>query len=115
MAKKRKAKPKEGEEERIIPGLTLMPYYRQRAGRMSQEKLASIVGVSQGMISQWEKGTSDVPLGMVHKLAQALDTTAFGLQFRHPFHQDVDIFSVWQKVPEEHRDRALRILIDFTK
>lgn len=82
---------------------------------MSQEKLAALVGVSQGMISQWEKGTSDVPLGMVHKLAKALDTTAFGLQFRNPFNQEQDIFAIWQKVPAEHRERALRILADFTQ
>lgn len=114
MAKKRTAKPK-SPAPRDVPGLPLMALYRLRAGKMSQEKLAARVGVTQGMISQWEKGTSDVPLSMVHKLAKALDTTAFALQFRQPFNQDQDIFATWEKVPEEHRERALRILRDFTR
>lgn len=116
MAKKQKAKPKPAPgKEKTAPGLPMMVHYRAREGKMSQEALAAKVGVTQGMISQWEKGTSDVPLGMVHKLAKALNTTAFGLQFRNPFKQEEDIFAAWQRVLPEHRERALRLLADFSR
>lgn len=81
---------------------------------MSQEELADRVGVTQGMISQWETAESDVPLGMVHKLATALRTTAEALQTIDPFDPAAKVLEIWKDVPPELRPRALNTLKTFT-
>lgn len=48
---------------------------RRRSLRMSQRDLAKAVGVSQGMIVAYEKGTTDLPVSRVEELARALNTS----------------------------------------
>ena len=48
--------------------------FREKA-RLSQEKLAEIIGVTQGAVHQWEKGLTAPSTGKLKKLAEALDCT----------------------------------------
>ncbi len=95
-----------------VRGLPKLRKWRRHRGRVSQEELAAKIGVTQGMISQWETGDSDIPLSVVHDIAVALDTTIERL-LRDPSDGD-DVYSVWEKLPESERPRALRILRDLT-
>lgn len=78
---------------------------------LSQEDLAAAIDVTQGMISQWERGKSDIPLSKVHHIATALDTTV-GRLFLDPF-EGADIFDALDRLPENERPRAIRILRDL--
>lgn len=91
-----------------------MRIYRHRED-ISQEELAARVNVTQGMISQWETGESDVPLGMVHKLADALNTTPYALQAINPFDPEATVTEVFKRVPPDRRPQALRTLKSFTE
>ena len=42
---------------------------------LSQEQLATAVGVTQGAVSQWEKGRSKPSVAVLMKLADALGVT----------------------------------------
>jgi len=92
-----------------------MRLYREREDRMSQEALADRIGVTQGMISQWENGTADISWGMVHRLAKALNTTPEALLFRNPYTPQERILEVWDKIPVQLRDLALKNLKNFTE
>jgi transcriptional regulator with XRE-family HTH domain len=52
-----------------------MHLYRHKLEDMPQDRLAQLVGVTQGQISQYENGSSDVSLAMIYELAKALETT----------------------------------------
>lgn len=105
--------PRSPKAEAHVPGLPYMRIYRFIRGNMSQEELGDLVGVTQGQISQWESGESDVPLGRVHELADALNTTAHALQFVHPLSPEADVANAWKDVPESLRPVALNVLKNF--
>lgn len=50
---------------------------------MSQEELAKMIGVTQGAVSQWEKGLTHPGFKVIPKLANALGVTSdelFGIK-----------------------------------
>jgi transcriptional regulator with XRE-family HTH domain len=88
--------------------------YRKLAGArgISQSELGVRSGYSQGMISQWENGESDVPVTAVFRLAAALGITPEQLMFRDP-DEGEHIVEVWDRIAEGDRPQALRILKTF--
>lgn len=112
-----RAKP--ARKQQRTPSLPYLVKYRERlpgiarpAGKMTQADLAHKTGFSQGMISQWEKGDSDVPLQVVHMLAAALDITPEQLLFRDP-DKGEHVSDIWEKIPQEDHPKALRVLRGF--
>jgi transcriptional regulator with XRE-family HTH domain len=66
----------------------LLREHRLKLG-LVQEELASRVGVSQGQVSQWERGKKAPPYGELAKLAEVLDVPlaqlmALGLNLAKP-------------------------------
>jgi transcriptional regulator with XRE-family HTH domain len=110
--------PKRGKsprKPRFAPSLPFLVKYRKLAERsrgMSQAELGLKSGYSQGMISQWENGESDVPVTAVYKLAAALSITPEQLMFRNPDDGE-HIAEVWDRIAEGDRPQALRILKTF--
>lgn len=102
MAKKRRA-------PLTVPSLPYLKKYRHRA-RLTQDQLTAILELSQGLISQWETGKTDILLSDVPKIAKAVKTTAYELMFVDPDSPDANIFAVWNRVPPGQRRQALRIL-----
>jgi transcriptional regulator with XRE-family HTH domain len=92
----------------------LVKYRKLAAGArgLSQAELGAKSGYSQGMISQWENGESDVPVTAVYKLAAALGITPEQLMFRDPDGGE-HIAEVWDRIAEGDRPQALRILKTF--
>jgi transcriptional regulator with XRE-family HTH domain len=99
---------------RFASSLPFLVKYRKlaRARGISQAELGVMSGYSQGMISQWENGESDVPVTAVFKLAAALGITPEQLMFRDP-DEGEHIAEVWDRIAEDDRPQALRILKTF--
>jgi transcriptional regulator with XRE-family HTH domain len=87
-----------------LPNLSKWRRYRKK----SQHKLAVDIGVTQGMISQWENGRADLTLETVDLLARALETSPQQLQFSLPGRDN--FVAVWESLPESEQARALRLL-----
>jgi transcriptional regulator with XRE-family HTH domain len=105
---------KASRKTRFASCLPFLVKYRKLAGGrgLSQTELGAKSGYSQGMISQWENGESDVPVTAVYKLAAALGITPEQLMFRDP-DEGEHIAEVWDRIAEGDRPQALRILKTF--
>ncbi len=98
------AKPPMKQTKRKRPLVSKLPFlvkYRKLAG-MIQDDLAAKTGYSQGMISFWESGKSDVTTENVSVLATALGITPEQLQYRDP-DEGEHIADVWARLPEYAR------------
>jgi transcriptional regulator with XRE-family HTH domain len=105
---------KSSRKPRFASSLPFLVKYRKLAGArgLSQTELGIKSGYSQGMISQWENGESDVPVTAVYKLAAALGITPEQLMFRDP-DEGEHIAEVWDRIAEDDRPQALRVLRTF--
>jgi transcriptional regulator with XRE-family HTH domain len=105
---------KSSRKPRFASSLPFLVKYRKLAGArgLSQTELGVKSGYSQGMISQWENGESDVPVTAVYKLAAALGITPEQLMFRDP-DEGEHIAAVWDRIAKGDRPQALRILKTF--
>jgi transcriptional regulator with XRE-family HTH domain len=105
---------KASRKRRFASALPFLVKYRKLAGPrgLSQTELGVKSGYSQGMISQWENGESDVPVTAVYKLAAALGITPEQLMFRDP-DEGEHIAEVWDRIAEGDRPQALRVLKTF--
>ena len=105
---------KPSRKPRFASSLPFLVKYRKLAGTrgLSQTELGVKSGYSQGMISQWENGESDVPVTAVYKLAAALGITPEQLMFRDP-DEGEHIAEVWDRIAKGDRPQALRILKTF--
>jgi transcriptional regulator with XRE-family HTH domain len=104
MVRKSKAPDTEATLVSKLPHLAAWRKYR----KINQTTLARATGYTQGMISQWQRGKSDVPLGAVEKLARALDITPLQLIFFPPGEET--IYDIWERLPPDERPRAMRLL-----
>jgi transcriptional regulator with XRE-family HTH domain len=79
---------------------------RQRA-KISQEKLAEEMGLTQGMISQLENGKSDYTRSHIEQLAQFFKVDPAELVATD---NGESIYSLLKSLPEDDRPRAVEIL-----
>ena len=77
--------------------------------QLSQEALGDRVGMTQGMISQLEKGTTDFTGRHLRLLAEALNCSVRDLMFRRPG-QEEDALSIYEDLPEREKAQAVEIL-----
>ena len=76
---------------------------------ITQERLADRAGISQGMISQLENGTSDYTGALLDKLAYALRCDPGDLIMRNPVDPESP-WSIWETLKPEQRRQAIRLL-----
>ena len=107
---------------------------RRRFLGLRQEDIASRMGVSRGLVSQWEQGTTRIMAGDLTRLAEALGVTVGDL-FGHPDvsnliwacrrgnaanegelakvlrreHQERMLLSVFDAMTDEQRERLVRV------
>ena len=79
---------------------------------MTQEELAELVGVSAPSISQLETGKQGFTDTTLASLADALSCGAGDLLMRNPLDPDA-VWSIWDNVPAEKRDQAMKVLRTF--
>lgn len=82
--------------------------YRQ----LTQEALASRVGVSQETISRLEGGKIAYTQPMLESLAEALRCEPADLIMRNPAAPG-GIWSIWDQIPTQQREQAARVLEAF--
>lgn len=75
---------------------------------LSQEALAAKIGLTQGMISQLENGTSDYTATSLENLATALECSVYQLLFQDPNHPDP--VALYQALPAYEKTQAIEIL-----
>lgn len=76
---------------------------------ISQEALGAKIGFTQGMISQLENGDTDFTGNHLELLSQALQCTAYDLQFRHPADENDPLAAVLA-LPEAVRPLAVKLI-----
>lgn len=76
----------------------------------SQERLAEMVGVTHGAISQLETGKTHYTQAMLEALAEALMTEPASLLMRDPTAQDA-IWSIWERAKPAQR-RQIEAIAD---
>lgn len=81
---------------------------------LSQEKLGSLIGQTQGAISQLELYAVDFTLSTLEALAKALNCTVRDLLYRPP-EQAENIADIVDDISDSDRPRALEILKTFKK
>jgi transcriptional regulator with XRE-family HTH domain len=86
--------------------------WRKYRDEMTQERLAERAGVSQGMISQLENGTSDYTGELLEKLAFGLNCQPADLIMRNPTDPKAP-WTIWDRIKPELRAQALRVLETF--
>lgn len=75
--------------------------------KLSQEKLAAQIGLTQGMISQLESGKSDYTRSHIEQLAQFFKVDAAELVATEGVES---IYSILRSLPENDRPRAIEVL-----
>ena len=83
--------------------------YRQ----FTQEQLGERVDRSHSAISRLERGVSKYDEGVLHALAEALNTSPADLIARNPFANDSEFAEEARKMSEEQRRRVATILRAF--
>ena len=81
----------------------------------TQERLAEMVGVTHGALSQLERGLTNYTQPMLEALAEALQCDPADLIMRDP---NSEIWSLWdevRKLPDDERKRFVVILDAFRK
>lgn len=82
--------------------------------KLSQEALAALVGLTQGMISQLENGDTEFLGRHLVDFARVLRCSTFDLQFRHPEGDD-DPVAIALRLPKNQRPLAARLLKQLPK
>jgi len=87
--------------------------WREHRG-ISQEKLAAMVGWTQGQISQLELNKVDYTATGLEALAAALECDVRDLLFRRPTDAE-GLADIVEAIPEAERGRALEIMKTFKR
>jgi transcriptional regulator with XRE-family HTH domain len=96
------------------PGKNFLRAWREHR-RMTQAKLAELVGTTGAVISLLESGDRGLSDKWLRKLAPVLGTTPGHLLDIHPDEASDDLFEIWRNVPEENRAQARIVLKTFER
>jgi transcriptional regulator with XRE-family HTH domain len=78
------------------------------------ERLAERVGTTHATLSRIERGKVPYSQALLEALAEALGTTPASLIMRDPAQPDA-IWDIWEQIPAQDRDKAVKILEAFKK
>lgn len=81
--------------------------------KISQEKLAEMVGTTAGVISHLEAGERGLSAKWLRRLAPALNTTPGFLLDHDPEELPSDVFEMWSSIPDSQKPTARRVLESF--
>lgn len=99
---------------RTAPKSPVRHYLREWRGyrHLTQEQLADRVECSRGLISQYEKGITEIPEGMVYALADALSIEPGDIFNVNPLKAGdvVDLMALFRGASKEKQDEAVRVL-----
>lgn len=89
-----------------------LPFLRswRKRRHLSQEQLGEKAGFTQGQISQWETGESDIPMSSVRVLADALQIKVWQLISIDPRRGQDDLLDILAQIPESSEVQAVRLL-----
>lgn len=79
---------------------------------LTQEQLADRMGVDRTVLSRVERGIIGYTQGFLEAAAYALSCEPGDLLMRDPSQPDA-IWSIWEQIPPEDRDRARAVLSAF--
>ena len=80
--------------------------------RFINDKNVQSMGKTQGNISKLENGTQRYDQVTLEMLAEIYGTDPGSLIMRNPLDQQA-VYSVWDSIPKERREQALRVLMTF--
>lgn len=95
------------------PRIAFLAAWRNNRG-LSQERLADLAGLTQGMVSQLERGASNYTGETLEILAETLRCTTRDLMFRPPEMAE-GLAEVLEDIPEEQIPHAIEILRTFRR
>lgn len=81
---------------------------------MTQEQLAQEVGTTASVVSLLESGERGLSAKWLRRLAPALRVRVGWLLEQRPDEVGSDVLAAWEKVPDEEKPRALRVLHSFS-
>lgn len=79
---------------------------------LNQEELADLVGLTGPSISQLENGKQGFTDTTLIALADALNCRPGDLLMRNPLDTEA-VWSIWDNIPPERRDQAVKVLKTF--
>lgn len=80
---------------------------------MTQEHLGESVGTTGSMISMLERGERGLSVKWLLRLAPPLQTTPGFIIDHDPRDIPEEVLAIWEAIPTERRDQALRVLETF--
>jgi len=85
-----------------------LKYWRTRR-KLSQENLGAALGVTQGLISQWESGETEPPLSRIFELAEALNCRPADLVEHTP--EEIDaLLTIWKSLKPIAKKQSLQLM-----
>jgi transcriptional regulator with XRE-family HTH domain len=81
---------------------------------MTQEQLAEHIGITRAQLSKVETGKREYGQQFLERAAVALNCEISDLLDNDP-NKPPSILRVWEQVPEQNRDLALRMLNELAK
>lgn len=81
--------------------------------RMTQGDLANAVDTSISVISDLERNVLQLSPKWLRKLAPILETNAGYILDNDPNEMNTDVLEIWNNIPEDNKDLALRTLQQF--
>jgi len=80
---------------------------------MTQEQLGEAAGTTGSTISMLERGERGLSVKWLLRLAPALKTTPGFIIDHDPREIPADVMALWEAIPHERRDQAMRVLETF--
>lgn len=104
------------------------PYYADMADRpphylrewrkhrkMTQQELADAINTSKSAISDLERFNLQLSPKWLNRIAPVLNTQPGYILDHDPEAIPTDVIDIWSKIPDRDRERAARVLREFTR
>lgn len=83
--------------------------------RMTQQELADAINTSKSAISDLERFNLQLSPKWLNRIAPVLETQPGYILDYDPDDIPTDVIDIWQRIPDRDRERAARVLREFTR
>jgi transcriptional regulator with XRE-family HTH domain len=83
--------------------------------KLTQQELADAINTSKSAISDLERFNLQLSPKWLNRIAPVLDTQPGYILDHDPENVPADVIDIWSKIPERDRERAARVLREFTR
>jgi transcriptional regulator with XRE-family HTH domain len=83
--------------------------------KMTQQELADAINTSKSAVSDLERFNLQLSPKWLNRIAPVLKTQPGYILDHDPEHVPADVIDIWSRIPERDRDRAARVLREFTR